>query len=272
MDEFDLLEETARRQTTKYWGKYRGIVVDAGDPDKRGRVKVLVPSVLGDNQSQWAEPAFPYGGGKGFGWIAVPPVDSAVFVEFIEGDASAPVWTGALWRTAGEVASDHKGQETKLFRSESGHRLVFDDSDGGEKLVLHSAKDGIVEMDEQGSIAITDSKGAHVTLDASSGEIVIEDSNGNSITLSSSGIAWSDSAGNKIETTAGGIEVKGSTVTVSGSSIAIGGAGGEPLIKGQSFMAIFNSHTHNCTGPGAPSGPPLVPLTPAAMTIKSVAS
>jgi hypothetical protein len=35
---------------------------------------------------------------------------------------------------------------------------------------------------------------------------------------------------------------------------------------------MFNAHTHNCTAPGAPSGPPLVPLTPAAMTIKTTAS
>lgn len=272
MDEFDLLEETVRRQTTKYWGKYRGVVTDTADPDNRGRIKVLVPSIFGDSKSQWAEPAFPYGGGKGFGWVAVPPVDAAVFVEFIEGDPSAPVWTGAMWRTVDEVAEDHTGQETKVFRTESGHRLVFDDTDGSEKITLHSSADAEVGMDEQGSIAVTSSDGAHVTLDASSGEIQIEDANGNSITLSSSGIAWADAAGNTIETTAGGIQVKGSTITIEGNSVAIGGAGGEPLIKGQSFMAIFNAHTHNCTAPGSPSGPPVIPLTPAAMTVKSVAS
>lgn len=272
MDEFDLLEDTARRQTTKYWGKYRGSVTDTDDPDNRGRIKVLEPSVLGDNESQWAEAAFPYGGGKGFGWIAVPPVDSSVLVEFIEGDPSAPVWTAAYWRTADEVAEDHTGQETKVLRTESGHRLVFDDTDGSEKVTLRSSADAVVEMDEQGSIALTGSDGAHVTLDASSGEIVIEDANGNSITLSSSGIAWADAAGNTIETTASGIAVKGSTINIEGNSVSIGGPGGEPLIKGTSFMAIFNAHTHNCTGPGFPSGPPLIPLTPAAMTVKSVAS
>src|SRR5690606_25402758 len=133
MDEFMLLEDTARRQATKYWGKYRGNVVDTADPLNRGRVKVVVPSVLGEETSQWAEPAFPYGGGTGFGWVAVPPVDSAVLVEFIEGDASAPVWSGTLWRTADEVPEEHGGQETKVFRTESGHHWVFDDTDGEEK-------------------------------------------------------------------------------------------------------------------------------------------
>lgn len=272
MDEFQLLEDTARRQATKYWGKYRGNVVDVADPENRGRIKVTVPSVLGENPSQWAEPAFPYGGGSGFGWIAVPPVNAAVFVEFIEGDSSAPVWTGTLWRTASEVAEQHTGQETKVFRTESGHRLVFDDTSGSELVTLHSAADAVLEMDSQGSIALTDSAGAHVTIDASGGEIVIEDANGNSITLSASGIACADASGNTIETSAGGVTVSGTTVKIEGQSVSLGGAGGEPLIKGQSFMALFNAHTHNCTAPGSPSGPPLAPLTPGAMTTKTVAS
>jgi len=272
LDEFGLLEDTARRQATKYWGKYRGFVSDPDDPEKRGRVRLLVPSVLGETVSQWAEPAFPYGGGKGFGWVAVPPKDSAVFVEFIEGDASAPVWSGTFWRKQDEVAEDHKGQETKVMRTESGHRLVFDDTKDDEKIILHSAADAVAELNSDGSIEFTDSGGAHVTIDASKGEIQVEDANGNSIVLSSSGIAWTDGSGNKIETTAGGIEVKGTTINIEGSSVSVGGPGGEPLIKGQTFMALFNAHTHNCTAPGAPSGPPLAPLTPAALTVKTVAS
>lgn len=272
MDEFQLLEDVARRQTTKYWGKHRGFVTNTDDPENRGRVKVTVPSVLGESESQWAEPAFPYGGGAAFGFVAVPPVDSAVLVEFLEGDASAPIWTGTLWRTAAEVPEEHAGQQTKVWKTESGHRLVFDDTDGAEKVTLHSAADAVVELNHEGSLVLTDASGAHVTIDAAAGEILIEDANGNAITLSSSGIACTDAAGNEIVTTAGGVEVKGTTVKIEGQSVSLGGAGGEPLIKGQTFMAMFNSHTHPCTAPGSPSGPPLMPLTPAALTIKTVAS
>jgi len=272
MDEFQLLEDVARRQATKYWGKYRGIVTDTDDPENRGRVKLTVPSVLGDSDSQWAEPAFPYGGGQGFGFIAVPPVNSAVLVEFIEGDPSAPIWTGTFWRTSDEAAEDYTGQETKVMRTERGHRLVFDDTEGSEKITLHSANDAVLEMDAEGSVALTDQSGAHVTIDAAAGEIVIEDANGNSITLSASGISCEDASGNVIETTASGVEVKGTTIKIEGQSVSLGGAGGEALVKGQTFLALFNSHTHPCTAPGSPSGPPLVPLTPAALTIKTVAS
>ncbi|MGB7451525.1 MAG: phage baseplate assembly protein V [Lysobacterales bacterium] len=272
MDEFGLLEDVARRQANRYWGKYRGNVTDCDDPEMRGRIKVTVPSVLGDSESQWAEAVFPYGGGSDFGFVAVPPVDSLVIVEFLEGDPSAPVWTGTFWRSANEVPGEHTGQQVKLMKTESGHRLVFDDTDGSETVTLHSATDAVITMNHEGSIDLTDQSGAHVTIDAAAGEIVIEDANGNSITLSSSGISCEDASGNQIVTSAGGVEVKGTTINIEGQSVTVGGPGGEPLVKGQTFMAMFNSHTHPCTAPGAPSGPPIVPLTPAALTIKTVAS
>ena len=182
MDEFQLLEDVARRQATRCWGKYRGIVADVNDPETRGRIKVLVPSVLGEGVSQWAEPAFPYGGGPGFGFVMVPPVDSAVLVEFIEGDPSAPLWTGAFWRPADQPPEEYSGQPVKVLRTERGHRLVFDDTEGQETVTLRSATDAVLEMNPEGSISLTDKGGAHVTIDAAGGEIVIEDANGNSIT------------------------------------------------------------------------------------------
>jgi len=272
MDEFGLLEDVARRQATKYWGKYRGHVTDTEDPERRGRIRVTVPSVLGDSDSQWAEPAFPYGGGSNYGFVAVPPVDSAVIVEFLEGDASAPIWTGTFWRPADEVPEDYTGQQTKLIQTESGHRLVFDDTGGSETVTLHSASDAVITMNHEGSIDLKDKTNARVSIDAAAGEIVIEDSNGNSLTLSSSGISCEDGSGNQIVTSAGGVEVKGATINIEGQSVSLGGPGGEPLLKGSTFMALFNSHTHPCTAPGSPSGPPVPPLTPAALTIKTVAS
>ena len=90
--------------------------------------------------------------------------------------------------------------------------------------------------------------------------------------MSSSGITFKDQAGNEITTEAGGITIKApATVTIEGASVAIGGSGGEPLIKGSTFLAMFNAHTHVCSIPGSPSGPPVPPLTPAVLTTKSTA-
>jgi hypothetical protein len=272
MTEFQLLEDVARRQATKYWGKYRGHVTSVDDPENRGRIRVSVPSVLGDGESQWAEPAFPYGGGADFGWVAIPPVDSAVLVEFIEGDASAPIWTGTFWRTPNEVPGEHTSQATKVLKTESGHTLLFDDTDDATKIALHSATDAVLELNQEGSISLTDSSGAVINLDSAASEITIADANGNTLTLSASGVTCTDGNGNEIATSSSGVAVKGTTINIEGQSVTIGGAGGEPLLKGSTFLSLFNSHVHPCTAPGAPSGPPMVPLTPIALTTKTVAS
>lgn len=275
MDEFTAIEKTIRQQQNRYYGKYRAFVVDNEDPETRGRCKLTVPGVLGETISDWALPCFAYGGGQGFGVIAVPSVGSQVVAEFMEGDISSPLWTGAFWRTTGEVPEEFTGNSApsaKVVKTESGHVMVFEDIDGDEKITLKSSAEAVLEMDSNGSFILTDSAGATVTLDASASEIKVEDANGNSMLMSSSGITLKDASGNEIATTSGGINIKApATVTIEGAAVAVGGSGGEPLIKGTTFLSSFNAHTHVCTAPGTPSGPPIPPLTPAALTTKTTA-
>ncbi len=268
-DDIKVLETVLQRQDRAYFGKYRAFVADNQDPEKRGRLKLTVPSVLGGEQSDWALPCFPYGGGSDFGFIAVPPMESQVVVEFIEGDVSSPIWTGTFWRRSDEVPAevDSGGEPTtKLLKTESGHFLSFEDLEGETKITLKSADDAMVEMDHEGSIALTGSDGAKVVLDSAAGTLTVEDANGNSMVMSSSGIECADGNGNKITTSSGGVDVSSTTINISGSAVTVGTGAAEPLIKGQSFMTLFNAHTHNCTAPGAPSGPSITPLTPAMLT------
>ena len=62
----------------------------------------------------------------------------------------------------------------------------------------------------------------------------------------------------------GKIEITGKTVSIAGDSVGLGSAPVEPTVLGQTFMALYNAHTH----PSAmgPTGPPVPPLTPAALT------
>lgn len=275
MDEFTAIEKTIRQQQNRYYGKYRAFIAENEDPETRGRCKLTIPSVLGETVSSWALPCFAYGGGQGFGVIAVPPVGSQVVAEFMEGDLSSPLWTGAFWRTSDEVPAEFTGNtapSAKVMKTESGHVLIFEDKEGEEKITLKSSAEAILEMDSEGSFALTDSGGATVTLDASAGEITIKDANGNSMVMTSSGTTVTDSSGNEIAMTSGGINVTASaTITIEGSSVAVGGLGGEPLIKGTTFLSLFNAHTHITPGFGAPSGPPLPLLTPSVLTTKTTA-
>ncbi len=271
MDDFQVFERTVRQQRTRYWGKYRAFVADNADPEGLGRCKLLIPSVLGEVNSDWALPAFAYGGSADMGIIRVPPVDAQVIAEFLEGDLASPIWTGTFWRRKSEVPSEYADPQTKVMKTEAGHLFVCDDTSGSEKVLLQPQSGAKLEFNAEGDTEITDQNGAKVQISAANGEIIIEDSNGNSMTFSASGIAATDRSGNEITTTASGIEVKGATINIEGQSVTVGGPGGEPLLKGTSFMALFNAHTHTCTAPGAPSGPPLAPLTPAQLTIKTTA-
>ena len=210
MDEFTAIEKTIRQQQNRYYGKYRAFVSDNVDPEKRGRCKLVVPSVMGETVSDWALPCTPYGGAADLGFLAVPPVGAQVVAEFMEGDISSPLWTGTFWRTADELPEEFAANDeptAKVMRTESGHVLVLEDKQGEEAATLHSSADAVLEMNSEGSFALTDSGGATVTLDAASSEIRVEDANGNSMTMSSSGITFTDSSGNEISTSAGGITI-----------------------------------------------------------------
>jgi len=56
---------------------------------------------------------------------------------------------------------------------------------------------------------------------------------------------------------ASGITVKGQKIVVEGSQVMLGGQGGEPVIKGQSFLSVFMTHIHPTAAPGAPTAPPI---------------
>ena len=57
----DLLEQVVQRLQRQYYGKYRGFVMDNRDPEKRGRLKLKVPTVLGNQDTGWALPCLPFG-------------------------------------------------------------------------------------------------------------------------------------------------------------------------------------------------------------------
>ncbi|MBX3607177.1 MAG: hypothetical protein KF788_18000 [Piscinibacter sp.] len=241
----------------RVFGKYRALVVDNDDPDKRGRLKLRVPALLGDQTSNWALPSFPCGGLAGQGWYAVPAVDAQVWVEFEAGDLDQPIWTGVFWQQASDVPAEVQGgpPSTTLIKTGKGHKLLLEDQDDAEAVELVHSGGASITIDKNGTIALTDQGGAKVTLDADAGQILIEDTNGNSIALTSSGTKLEDGNGNQIETTASGITVKGAQIVLDGTQVMLGGSGGEPVIKGTSFLTLFATHVHTCTAPGSPTSP-----------------
>lgn len=81
----------------KYYGLYQGIVTNINDPEKRGRIKVRCPEVLGGTtESAWCDPLVPIAYDNG-GDFCIPAKDEAVWLQFIAGDVNRPVWQGGWW-------------------------------------------------------------------------------------------------------------------------------------------------------------------------------
>jgi hypothetical protein len=85
----------------KLWhGKYRGTVKAPGPPtEPPGSLVVNVPQVMGATGEQLALPCFPYTGLVS-GTFYVPPVLSAVWVEFEGGNPKKPIWVGGFYPSA----------------------------------------------------------------------------------------------------------------------------------------------------------------------------
>ncbi len=264
----ELLTQVAEEVQRKVYGKYRGFVADNADPEQRARLRLVVPSVLADEVTGWALPCLPFGGLADQGWFAVPEPEAQVWVEFEEGDVSHPIWTGTFWQASGDPPTEAAldPPTTRLLKTPSGHLVELDDKEGEERFFLSHPKGAEIEIDKDGTVAVTDAKGAKLTLDANAGEVVVEDANGNTLTMSSSGTTVEDANGNKLEMAAAGVTVSGQKVVVKGTQVMLAGEGGEPVIKGQSFLTLFATHVH--PHPFGPTGPPVPQGEVSALSLK----
>jgi uncharacterized protein involved in type VI secretion and phage assembly len=86
----------------KFYGKYRGLVLNNIDPMQMNRLQVQVPDVAGLIPVTWAMPCVPLAGLQN-GMVALPIIGSGVWVEFEQGDPDYPIWVGCFWGSAAEV-------------------------------------------------------------------------------------------------------------------------------------------------------------------------
>jgi hypothetical protein len=166
-DYFEELDRVVEGLSSRFFGKYRGSVVDTADPTKRGMVKVQVPSVLAD-QPVWAMPCAPYAGAS-LGFFALPPAGTSVWVEFEAGNISSPIWSGCFWKT-GEIDAADAVEGVAFWRTPGATIRIDNDmgtieieTSGGSKVTIKG--DGIkleapeVEMSGNGGTAKVSASG-----------------------------------------------------------------------------------------------------------------
>jgi hypothetical protein len=155
----------------RFYGKYRGIVIDNVDPEQIGRVLVQVSAVMGEIPSSWAMPCVPAAGIQA-GCFVLPPIGSQVWVEFEQGDPDYPIWTGGFWGLVAEVPllatappAIPPGQNICLQTTGQNTLLISDAPPtpvtGG--IVLKSVSGAMIVVNETG-IYITNGQGATITM------------------------------------------------------------------------------------------------------------
>jgi hypothetical protein len=153
----------------KFYGKYRGVVLQNVDPMFRGRIQVQVPGIVMP-PSTWAEPCVPVAGIQA-GIYAVPPLGSGVWVEFEQGDPDRPIWVGGFWGSLAEVPTIAQvppippGQNI-VIQTTLQNMVVVSDAPptpltGG--IILRSTTGAMIVVNDSG-IFISNGKGAMITM------------------------------------------------------------------------------------------------------------
>jgi uncharacterized protein involved in type VI secretion and phage assembly len=154
-----LFMDLVERVRNRFYGKYRGIVVDVDATTMR--IKANVQAVLPNAPTGWCRACVPYAG-PNVGVVMLPEVGSGVWIEFEGGDVSYPIWVGCFWHD-GEAPSDADAA-VKSIETTAG-KLQFDTNagsvtvtDGQDQAVFSN---GINLTGGSGTLTL-DSSGANV--------------------------------------------------------------------------------------------------------------
>ncbi|WP_446745336.1 phage baseplate assembly protein V [Silvibacterium acidisoli] len=150
----------------KYYGKYRGTVLDNIDPLQIGRLMVFIPDVSNILPSTWATPCVPFAGIQS-GFHAVPEVGSGVWVEFEQGDPDFPIWVGSYWGAAEEVpvlALAAQGLQQVTIQTTGQNTLIVSDVPGPTGGILLKAATGAFISISDVGITISNGQGATIVM------------------------------------------------------------------------------------------------------------
>lgn len=222
-----LMQKIERR----FYGKYRGFVVDNDDPEKLGRLKVKVPSVLGNEVvTGWALPCMPYAGAADQGMLFIPEQDAGVWIEFEEGDLEFPVWVGAFWsKPEGESElpkpNDAEGAEEdiqspvtrKIIKTLKGHTIQFEDKDGEESIrivqISGEQKRNVFTLNADGiTILQRIEDGKNNTVEMTASGIKLTDFTGNSFDMNDSAVTLTSKVAFTIDASGQTVEIKASAI------------------------------------------------------------
>lgn len=177
--------------TDKFFGNYRGLVMDNVDPDKLGRIKVKIYPMLSGVETinlPWAVPAMILntGAGEDYGAFSVPDINTNVWIFFEAGDIYQPVYFAEATDGIKGLPSDKDTDypETSVIRTKTGIQIKINRKEDSEDIRIDHPKGSWVEFYSDGKITIhtTDENGVllfetdetDINILAKKGDIVVD--------------------------------------------------------------------------------------------------
>jgi uncharacterized protein involved in type VI secretion and phage assembly len=151
----------------KFYGKYRGTVINNIDPMQIGRIQAIVPSVSSFIPTSFAMPCLPLAG-KQMGSYLLPQIGSGVWMEFEQGDPDYPIWSGCFWGTAAEVPAlalaGNPASPSIVLQSGLQNTLMVSDLPGPTGGIMLKSTTGASLIVNDTGIYIQNGKGASITM------------------------------------------------------------------------------------------------------------
>ena len=165
----------------KYYGKYRGTVINNIDPMQMGRLMVLVPDVSGLLPTSWAMPCFPVTGIQMGVWV-LPLIGAGVWVEFEQGDPDFPIWSGCFPGSTADVPAlaltGNPASPSIVLQTSLQNTIMISDVPGPTGgILLKTTAGAMISISEVG-ITISNGQGATIvmtgpTVDINAGSLTV---------------------------------------------------------------------------------------------------
>ena len=151
----------------KYYGKYRGTVMNNIDPMQIGRIQVMVPDISNFLHTTFAMPCVPLAG-KQMGAYLVPQIGSGVWVEFEQGDPDYPIWSGCFWGVMAEVPvlglAGNPASPSIVLQSGLQNSIIISDLPGPTGGIMLKSTTGATLIVNDTGIYIQNGKGASIVM------------------------------------------------------------------------------------------------------------
>lgn len=154
-------------ESKRFYGKYRGTVINNVDPMQMGRIQAMVPDVSNVIPSSWAMPCFPVTGKQMGAWM-IPQVGTGVWIEFEQGDSDYPIWSGCWFGSAAEVPTlalaAPPAVPNFVIQTQGQNTIMISDVPGPTGGILLKTTTGAMIAINDVGITISNGKGATIVL------------------------------------------------------------------------------------------------------------